>query len=67
MIVNRIRSPLPRATMGSIDTEGLELLCAVPEDTLLFETDQGGKPIWPVIDRSNTYRVLGKALERLMR
>jgi CO dehydrogenase maturation factor len=66
LIVNRIRDPLPQATKESIDAEGLELLCAVPEDNLLFETDRRGKPIWPVINRSNTYRLLGQALERLI-
>ena len=67
LIINRIRTPLPAGMMESIGAEGLELLCTVPDDELLFETDQQGKPIWPVINLTNTYRELGRVLERLIR
>jgi len=67
LIVNRVRNPLPQAAADSIDAEGLELLCTVAEDALLFEADQQGKPIWPLINRSNTYGTLGKILEKLIK
>lgn len=66
LIVNRVRNALPRETDRTIDAEELELLCEIPEDDLIFETDQKGIPIWSVIDRSNTYAILGKVLEQLI-
>ncbi len=65
LLLNRVRNSLPQEMTESIKSEGLELLCSIPEDALLFETDQQGKPIWPIINRSNTYPLLGEVLKRL--
>ena len=66
LVVNRVRNPLPQAAADCIRAEGLELLCTIPDDELLFETDQEGKPIWDIADRSNTYKILGEVLNRLI-
>jgi CO dehydrogenase maturation factor len=65
LIVNRVRNSLLQAEKECIRAEGLELLCAIPEEALLFETDRQGNPIWDVANRSNTYKILGEALNRL--
>ena len=64
LIVNRLRDSLHQAATESIETEGLKLLCTVPEDELLSETDRRGEPIWPVADKSKAYGVLGEIFER---
>ena len=66
LIVNRLRGPLLQAAKDCIDAEGLELLCTVSEDELISETDLQGKPIWPVANKSEPYRILGEVFERLM-
>ncbi len=66
LIVNRCRDPLHPAAAASIDAEELRLLCTVPEDTLLSETDRRGEPVWPVADRTKPYAILGKVFERLL-
>ncbi|MBN2320791.1 MAG: AAA family ATPase [Acidobacteria bacterium] len=65
LIVNRLRDPLHQAATDSIGAEGLQLLCTVPEDELLTETDRRGESIWSVADRSEPYRILGGIFERL--
>jgi CO dehydrogenase maturation factor len=65
LIANRVRNSLHQAAVDCIGAEGLELLCAVPEDELLYETDRRGEPVWPVINRSEAYSVLGGVFERL--
>jgi CO dehydrogenase maturation factor len=65
LIINRVRNLIPPALTESVKAEGLELLCSIPEDELLFETDQKGKPIWPIINRSNTYQLLGGKLKQV--
>ncbi len=64
LIVNRLDGSLHQAATESIEAEGLELLCTVPEDELLSETDRRGEPIWPVADRSEPYKILGEIFER---
>lgn len=66
LIVNRCRDPLHPAAAASIDAKELRLLCTVPEDALLSETDRRGEPVWPVADRTKTYAILGEAFERLL-
>jgi CO dehydrogenase maturation factor len=66
LIVNRARGSLPQTTVESISSEGLKLLCSIPEDDLIYETDQRGDPIWSVINRSNAYRFFGGILEKLI-
>jgi CO dehydrogenase maturation factor len=66
LIANRVRSGLPPAAGDLIRDEGLELLCAVPEDDLLLETDRRGESIWPVIDRSEAYGALGNVWGSLL-
>jgi len=66
LILNRVRGPLPRTAEESIAAEGLKLLCSIPEDELVYETDQKGDPLWPVIGRSNAYRMLGEILIQLI-
>jgi len=66
LVVNRMRGSLPQTATESIRAEGLELLCSIPEDKLIYETDQKGSPIWPVMDRSNAYRSLGEVLKQLI-
>jgi CO dehydrogenase maturation factor len=65
LIVNRIRNAMPQAIDASIKAEQLELLCSVPEDALIFETDQQGKSIWPILNQSSAYGVLGESLRQL--
>ncbi len=65
LIVNRVRDSLPQGMTESIKAEGLELLCSIPEDELLYETDQQGKSIWPVINLSDAYQLLGEGLKQL--
>jgi CO dehydrogenase maturation factor len=65
LIVNRVRNTLHQAMTENIKAEKLELLCLVPEDELLFETDQLGKSIWPVINRSSAYQRIGEVLKKL--
>jgi CO dehydrogenase maturation factor len=66
LVLNRVRGSYPQSTADSIDSEGLELLCSVPEDEMIYETDQKGSSVWPVMDKSEAYRSLGKALKRLI-
>ena len=66
LIVNRVLGSLPPAAVESISSEGLKLLCSIPEDELIHDTDQKGDPIWPVIARSNAYKSLGGILEKLI-
>jgi len=66
LIVNRLRDPLHPAAADSIAAEGLELLCTVPEDALLSETDRRGEPFWPVAGKSKPYEILGGIFERLL-
>ncbi len=65
LILNRVRNPIPQAITAGIKEERLELLCSIPEDELIFETDQQGKSIWPVLDQSNAYQTLGKSLKQM--
>jgi CO dehydrogenase maturation factor len=67
LIVNRTRTSLSQAETDCIRAEGLELLCVIPEEELLFETDRQGKPIWDVANLSNTYQLLGDVLQQLIR
>ena len=66
LIVNRVRNPLPQAATDRIQAENLELLCEIPEDELLFETDQQGKPVWTVANRSKTYKTIGEVMHRFI-
>ncbi len=66
LVVNRVRGSWPQSTAESIDSEGLELLCSVPEDELIYETDQKGSPIWTIMDGTNAYRSLGEVLGHLI-
>jgi CO dehydrogenase maturation factor len=65
LILNRVRGSFPQNAADSIGSEGLELLCSVPEDAMIYETDQKGNPIWPVMDKSDAYQSLGKSLRQL--
>ena len=66
LIVNRLRDSLHPSAADSIDAEGLKLLCTIPEDELLSETDRRGEPIWHVAGRSKTYKILGGVFERIV-
>jgi CO dehydrogenase maturation factor len=66
LLVNRARDVLPQAALDTISSEGLELLCTIPEDELIYETDQKGDSIWPIMNQSKAYEKLGEVLEKII-
>lgn len=65
LILNRVHNSLPQPVKKSIQEEGLKLLCSIPEDKKLLETDQAGHPVWPVLNKSSAYKALHLVMEKL--
>jgi CO dehydrogenase maturation factor len=66
LIINRLSGSLPEPVADAISEEGLVHLGSIPEDNGILSLDQAGKPIWPVLEDSQAYRAIGRAMARLM-
>ena len=66
LLINRSGDALPQAAADAIRAEDLKFLGSIPEETLIFETDQKGDPIWPIMNQSSAYKKLGELLSAII-
>jgi CO dehydrogenase maturation factor len=66
LILNRVCGTLPEEVEAAVADEHLAGFCSIPEDDMLLSLDRTGEPIWPVAVRSQAYKALAVALDRLM-
>jgi len=66
LILNRVQPPLAEPINAVIEEERLELLACLPEDEVVRQADQLGKPIWPILPSSSLYRSVDGFMGRLL-
>jgi CO dehydrogenase maturation factor len=66
LILNRIQNSIPQYTTKTIEEEELDLLCSIPEEKIVLELDQNGKPIWEISSESPVYQAVDQFMNRLL-
>ena len=68
LVLNRVKGTIPDILEKLIEEFGLDLFSSIPEDEILLQTDQSGKPIWKIEEDSPAYqavhRMMGELMER---
>ncbi len=66
LILNRIQNSIPQYTTKTIEEEELDLLCSIPEEKIVLELDQNGKPVWEISSESPVYQAVDQFMKRLL-
>ena len=66
LILNRIQDSIPQHTHKTIEDEELDLLCSIPEEKIVLELDQNGKPIWEIPSESPVYQAVDQFMKKLL-
>jgi len=66
LILNRVNDSIPQPLLNQIKHEGLHFMYSIPVDTKILETDQVGKPIWPILKQSSAYQAVGRLMKKLL-
>jgi len=66
LVLNRVSGEPPGAVARAIEADSLELAGSIPEDDRLSSRDMSGTPLWPGLEDSKAYGVMGEVLERLI-
>jgi len=65
LILNRTCNSIPQTIEEAVESEGLTLLCEIPEDDNLSEMDRAGKPFWPSFSDMSAYVAWDRAMQEL--
>jgi CO dehydrogenase maturation factor len=66
LILNRVKGSIPDILEKIIEEQNLRLFASVPEDDILLQIDQSGKPIWKIAEDSPAYLAVDKFMLDLM-
>ncbi len=66
LILNRMIGEPPEAVTQAIEADSLQLLGSIPEDDRLLSWDMTGAPLWPSLEDSEAYGIMGGLLEELI-
>jgi CO dehydrogenase maturation factor len=66
LILNRVKGTIPEFLDKIIEEQGLNLFFSIPEDDILLQMDQSGKPIWKITGDSPAYQAVHQMMNELM-
>jgi CO dehydrogenase maturation factor len=66
LVLNRVKGPMPDILEKIIEESGLDLFSSIPEDEILLQMDQSGKPIWKIAEDSPAFRAVHRMMSALM-
>jgi CO dehydrogenase maturation factor len=67
LILNRVKGKVSDKLHKTIELEGLNLFCSLPEDGKLLQMDQAGVPIWKIGEDSPAYQGIQRLMTELLK
>jgi len=66
LVLNRLAGDPPEAVTRAIEADSLQLAGSIPEDDRLLSWDMAGAPLWPGLEESKAYAVMGELLAKIV-
>jgi CO dehydrogenase maturation factor len=66
LVLNRVKESIPDILEKIIEEYGMQLHSSIPEDEILLQMDQSGKPIWKIGEDSQAYQAVHRMMSELM-